>query len=396
MKWQFIILLFCSFFLSPCHVEAASDSVAVKSVRATLRSGADDGSDAVCHVNKGQRLSVQGQNGSWLSVSLPSAADVWIYAELVRDGVVAAPNVRVRSGPGLQFGVLGEVAKGAKVTVRSVEGEWMRLAPTPGSRAWVSAEEVEGSGLSAVKGGTDPAMEPAPESQDTHGETTEVHVAIAPDAPQPPETRITGPEPGVPDTESKLFVPDVPEPPEPVQAKVDGGGTTISNKPIPKAESAVDMAAGVESKPVPRSTSPRKKLTNGKPKAVSGPPGKAHCDEEEAPRPKVLPGPAVPAPTMPVVTKASEEARQPRRDLASYTGTVRTTVLSMFKASDYQLVAEDTRMRHVVVCYLEGDAATLGKFVGKEVKVSGIEKESRGNRYPLLVVEEIAPTEGSD
>ena len=79
----------------------------------------------------------------WLRVTPPDSVNVWIYRELVADGVVTADKSRVRSGAGLTFKPVASPRKGDRVEVRGAYGDWLKIRPPAGLSFWVLRDQVE-------------------------------------------------------------------------------------------------------------------------------------------------------------------------------------------------------------------------------------------------------------
>ena len=117
----------------------------VREPRAQLYSGPDAGSDVLGHVTRGTTLTIQDRVGDWICVIPPESVDVWIYAELVRDGIVAVPRVKMRAGPGITYRTVGDLDVGTRLKVQGSEGDWLKVASTLSTRAWIQAEHGEGA-----------------------------------------------------------------------------------------------------------------------------------------------------------------------------------------------------------------------------------------------------------
>lgn len=127
------------------HVRAGT-RLKVIGDRVNLRSQSGGGhtAEVVSQVNTGDELVARsGLDGAWVEVEAPATASVWVYEELVKDGVVAATKVRVRGGPDVGWQPVGRVTKGDRLTVRGRKGDWLEIAPPPGTSLWISRDYVE-------------------------------------------------------------------------------------------------------------------------------------------------------------------------------------------------------------------------------------------------------------
>jgi len=84
----------------------------------------------------------------------PSANDVKAEAatSLPYVGMVTGNNVYVRSGPGQNFYFCTQLNKGDTVTVVGEQFNWARIVPPPGSFSWISMRYVRVSAAEASKG----------------------------------------------------------------------------------------------------------------------------------------------------------------------------------------------------------------------------------------------------
>jgi hypothetical protein len=185
-------------------------------VNLRARPGGGDRAEVVSQVSRGDELAVKsGLDADWVEVAAPATASVWVYGELVKDGVVAATKVRVRGGPDLAWQPVGRVERGDKLTLRGRKGDWLEIAPPPGTSLFVSRDYVEPIALEAPSPPpTPPKPEPTP-------------VAVKPVAPPPPK-----PVPPKPVT-----VTPAPEPP--VRVGLPGGGTAAPPPSRPRRPAPV-------------------------------------------------------------------------------------------------------------------------------------------------------------
>lgn len=123
-------------------VGAGADSeLKVTADRVNLRARPALESEVVCQASKGELLRSMELQGNWYRVVPPTNADFWAHTQFINNGVVTS-KLNVRGGPGINYGSVGALAKGDTVTVRGKRGDWLQIAPPPGSGLWVSREFV--------------------------------------------------------------------------------------------------------------------------------------------------------------------------------------------------------------------------------------------------------------
>jgi uncharacterized protein YraI len=126
------------------HVSA--ESVTVSGASVNVRAIPSSNGEIVGQASKGDVLTTTGvKQGDWVEIAAPASVSVWLYGELVREGVVAALSVRVRSGPGIGYRPVGTLSKGTPVTVLETRGDWLRIAPPAACSLWISGKYVSSS-----------------------------------------------------------------------------------------------------------------------------------------------------------------------------------------------------------------------------------------------------------
>ena len=136
------ILLLPLLFVSPSQ---AADPVTAKvtAQHVNLRAKAESTSEVVAQVSEGDVLAVKSIQAEWVEVIPPEAVELWVHQDFVADGKSAASKLNVRAGPGVNYNVVGTLAKGAALTVKGTFGEWVRIAPFPAASLWVSKDFVQ-------------------------------------------------------------------------------------------------------------------------------------------------------------------------------------------------------------------------------------------------------------
>jgi uncharacterized protein YgiM (DUF1202 family) len=76
----------------------------------------------------------------WARIAYPSNATAWVFASFVDSNKTVIPKrLNLRGGPGENYSIVGRMTKGTKVTEIVTKGEWMQVAPTEGTTAFIAA-----------------------------------------------------------------------------------------------------------------------------------------------------------------------------------------------------------------------------------------------------------------
>jgi uncharacterized protein YgiM (DUF1202 family) len=112
---------------------------------------------------------------AWAKIALPGEAKAWVKSSFLDSTgkAVAAKKLNVRGGPGEDYGVLGTLQKGDAITEFETKGEWTRIAPPPGTTAFVAAQYLTQE-PSAIASATPPTAAPVTEAPTVAPTTTEV------------------------------------------------------------------------------------------------------------------------------------------------------------------------------------------------------------------------------
>ncbi|MDD4736258.1 MAG: SH3 domain-containing protein [Kiritimatiellae bacterium] len=116
--------------------------VRVLSDRVNMRAAPQLTAEVVTQVNEGELLSAKSFTEEWVEVDAPSNVDCWIHREFCVDGRVSVKKLNVRSGPGINYKIMGDLSRHDAVEVRGEFGEWIKIAPPAGSSVWISREYV--------------------------------------------------------------------------------------------------------------------------------------------------------------------------------------------------------------------------------------------------------------
>jgi uncharacterized protein YraI len=115
----------------------------VLSDRVNLRAKPDSQGDVVTQVDRGATLTVKSVDGDWVEVVPPDNAAFWVHRDLVSSNMVSATRLNVRAGAGINYTSVGALERGAAIVPRGVLGEWIKIAPLPAFSLWVSRPLVE-------------------------------------------------------------------------------------------------------------------------------------------------------------------------------------------------------------------------------------------------------------
>jgi uncharacterized protein YraI len=115
----------------------------VRGQRVNLRAKAELNAEVVGQVTDGDTLRVKSVQESWVEVIPPEGIDLWVSRDLVTDNRVAVSKANVRAGPGINYTVVGTLARGDEVTPKGAFGEWIRIAPFQTASLWVNKDLVE-------------------------------------------------------------------------------------------------------------------------------------------------------------------------------------------------------------------------------------------------------------
>jgi SH3-like domain-containing protein len=326
--------------------EVPTFEVMVVADRVNLRNAGSLDSDVVGQVNYGDLLTGLALEAEWVRVRPPQGMAVWVHGGLLfEDREVRARVLNMRSGPGTQFDVLGQLERMDAVTVLERYDEWRRIQPTDAVQVWIFRELVQ-------------VMDPV-EAEDADTEVVESDFEAVP---------------------ADLVADEVDEPAEEI------GEEVADEAAAEAAAEAADMLVD----------DPADEAADEPAVAVQIP----EVDEEEA---EVLPlteVEAVPA-VAPVVEDPAEEKEkiEPPEDVrlvplqgqgtaSVRRGWVKAYLIAGSAPSRFQLVFRE-RGREEALAYLRGDEEEIRALVGRQVLVRGRDFWVAGQRVPLMRIESI-------
>ena len=129
-----------------------------------MRSGASTSSSILGTYNSGTTMTVTGVSGAWYKVSYNGTAG-YVHSDYVSlsgvtsnggstgssNGSVKGSDVRMRSGPGTNYSILGTYQNGTPLTVTGTENGWSKVT-IGGTSGYIRSDYVSGGGADSKTG----------------------------------------------------------------------------------------------------------------------------------------------------------------------------------------------------------------------------------------------------
>jgi len=367
-------LLIGLFFFQTGLTQAVERQVTVMAPSVAIMDSPSTDRQEIGRVPKGSRLVVTGKrSGNWIQVQAPSSVSGWVYGELIRENLIAASSVKVRSGPGIGYGELATLRKGDPVVSQGRRGDWVEVACQPVFSAWVEQSMVsEGAVVNLAVVAESPAPPP-----------------VAPPVPPPH----TPPQPPTPPQQPEETEPQqqatAAHPPSEVRPPPVAPSPPVTPPPAPVERVAVTVRP--EIRPEPRRMPQQRRP---KPETSVQPPVAA----------KPSPAVTVPVAARPPVQRPIRETVQtaaavdplqtlrllpyaPQGHPIEVKGVLRSTGMALFAPSKYRLVAQDESDRPArTLCYVLSADRPLDDRLGQELALKGRKYWIYGCREPVIVI----------
>jgi len=118
-----------------------------------VRGKAAINSEVIAHLKRGDHVQVleevvlknpkTDEPSKWAKIALPPSTPVWVNATFLdASRNVVSKKLNLRSGPGENYSVVGQVTKGAAVKEVEAKGDWLRIEPPSDSYAFVAAHLI--------------------------------------------------------------------------------------------------------------------------------------------------------------------------------------------------------------------------------------------------------------
>lgn len=126
----------------------AQELVSVRSPVVNLRAAPGTGGEVLWQVTRGYPLQVLERQGDWIRVRDFEGDEGWVAARVTggeRYHVVRARTLNLRSGPGLEWQVVGNARYGDVLATVRRQGDWVQLrAPDGNGTVWAASEHLWG------------------------------------------------------------------------------------------------------------------------------------------------------------------------------------------------------------------------------------------------------------
>lgn len=369
------------------------------------------GSQQVGLATVGEILFVSRLEGDWAAIAPPDRFDLWLNQDFIEGNRVIAKSIQVRSGPGVQYDVVGMLERGAPVMPRGEDGDWRKIAPPSSATLWVRQKD-----LIEVRAATAPIQEvaPVPESapapiQAPTPTPAPVVATVEPtpaSAPTPPAT--PPPAPTAKPVQIAASKPAAAKSATPAASRTAPKTASPPAAPAPKpVQTALAPAAG-STPAAPRATTPVLRPATALPasKPTTRPTAtRPATTVRRAPTP--VPAAAVPAPASAVAAQKAKTvdvevapALVEDLDLADLPnqgqpvqieGQLRNAPFMAGSPSRYRLLSKSEDGVLEMTCHVHGDSAELRLYVGQEVSIRGREYWVEDSDMPVVVVGQIVP-----
>jgi SH3-like domain-containing protein len=137
-------LLLAGFLAHTAQGLEIGEEARVKADRVNLRARPGLNYEVVLQVNFGDVLTVAELEGEeWIGVAPPRNAHAWVHRDFVKDGKVAPARLNARSGPGINYSVMGRLGRGADIVPVEEFGDWIKIVAPENARLWVHRDYLE-------------------------------------------------------------------------------------------------------------------------------------------------------------------------------------------------------------------------------------------------------------
>ena len=113
----------------------------------SVRSGPGMEYDVIGNIKAGRELFLLESENDWHKVELPDGKTGWIFRgitnNVAREKIITIRDARVRRGPGEEYSAFAMVKKGKTLDSRGMRGNWFIVDLTDGNSGWISKKDAE-------------------------------------------------------------------------------------------------------------------------------------------------------------------------------------------------------------------------------------------------------------
>jgi len=143
-----VVIIFIGFLLGAMTNPAHAASATVAGSVVNVRSGPGTDYMVAGSLYKNTRVEVVGEIGEWFQIKF-GALSGWVHSSLLQIeppqmltvGVTAA---NLRSGPGTDYDIIGQVSLGSQLTLLGEEGNWYIVQTSDGKGAYIRQDMIAG------------------------------------------------------------------------------------------------------------------------------------------------------------------------------------------------------------------------------------------------------------
>jgi N-acetylmuramoyl-L-alanine amidase len=153
---------------------AWADTGVIKGSVVNIRSGPGTNHEIVGTIYEGTQVTISQKQGDWYKISVGNTSG-WVASSLITAQssakvTVTGTTVNLRSGPGTNYGVVGQVSKGDTLTLINTEGDWYKVKTSDGKVSYIATSLAS----KADAGSTAPSQTHPPTQPSVSGKQVQV------------------------------------------------------------------------------------------------------------------------------------------------------------------------------------------------------------------------------
>jgi len=122
---------------SALYAERPKVELLVQADNVNLRAKPDMDSEVVGQLNYDSTVIAVQLIEDWVQIEAPAQIDLWIHGDMLAGDKVKKTRVNVRTGPGINYSVMGSLNRNEGVVRRGEFNEWVKIAPPRDTRVWI-------------------------------------------------------------------------------------------------------------------------------------------------------------------------------------------------------------------------------------------------------------------